>query len=72
MQKILINVYALIGIGLTTWLLKGGYFAAWLVFGEMQAKSVRDELFVDLLRKDLEWYDKRTVGIDVLLSRLQT
>jgi ATP-binding cassette subfamily B (MDR/TAP) protein 1 len=70
-KKVLIDTYALIGLGGTTWLLKGGYFTIWLVFGELQAKSVRDALFQNLLERDLEWYESRTTGVGSLLSRLQ-
>jgi ATP-binding cassette, subfamily B (MDR/TAP), member 1 len=70
-QRVLIDIYALIGLGGATWLLKGGYFTIWLVFGELQAKSVRDALFQNLLERDLEWYESRTTGVGSLLSRLQ-
>ena len=72
MQKTLIDVYALLGIGVATWVLKGSYFGIWMVFGELQAKSVRDELFSNLVWKDLAWFDRRASGVGPLLSRLQT
>ena len=72
MRKSLVDIYGLIMIGGATWLLKGGYFTIWLVFGELQAKAVRDELFQNLLDKDLSWYESRSVGVASLLSRLQT
>jgi ATP-binding cassette subfamily B (MDR/TAP) protein 1 len=71
-QKVLLNTYGLIAVGAATWLLKGGYFTVWLVFGEMQAKTVRDKLFQSLLLKDLEWFEIRSSGVGSLLSRLQT
>ena len=71
MHRTLTSVHALLGIGGGTVLLKSGLFAAWLSFGEMQAKSVRDELFQALLRKDLEWFEMRESGVDTLLARLQ-
>lgn len=71
-QKVLTNVYALIALGGATWLMQGGYFTAWLVFGELQAKDVRDTLFQTLLAKDLEWFEMRSTGVGSLLSRLQT
>jgi ATP-binding cassette, subfamily B (MDR/TAP), member 1 len=71
-QKVLVSIYGLIGVGAVTWLLKGGSFALWLVFGEMQAKNVRDTLFQSLLLKDLEWFEMRSSGVGSLLSRLQT
>lgn len=71
-QKVLANTYALVTLGGATWLMKGGYFTIWLVFGELQAKSVRDTLFQELLKKDLEWFEARSSGVGSLLSRLQT
>jgi ATP-binding cassette subfamily B (MDR/TAP) protein 1 len=71
-QKVQINTYGLIAIGGATWLMRGGFFTLWLIFGEMQAKSVRDILFQCLLQKDLEWFETRSTGVGSLLSRLQT
>ena len=72
MQRTLVDVFALLGIGAATWILKGSYFALWIVFGEMQAKSVRDRLFGHLVQKDLAWFDSRTTGVGALLSRIQS
>ena len=71
MHIVSIDAIALVGLGGATWLLKGGFFALWLVFGELQAKAVRDHLFQSLLEKDLEWFEKRESGVGSLLSRLQ-
>ena len=72
MQKVSKDAIALCVLGCTVWLVKGGYFALWMVFGEMQAKNARDLLFQNLLEKDFEWYEMRTSGIGALLPRLQT
>lgn len=66
------SVYALLGIGVCTFLLKGSLFTLWLVFGEMQAKSVRETLFQCLLEREIEWYNARTTGVSILLARMQT
>jgi ATP-binding cassette, subfamily B (MDR/TAP), member 1 len=71
-EKVLLTTYGLIGVGATAWILKGGFFAVWLAFGEMQAKKVRNMLFQGLLVKDLEWFEMRSAGVGSLLSRLQT
>lgn len=47
-------------------------FIAWGLFGDLQAKSVRHELFRNLLDKDLDWFEARESGIASLLIRLQT
>ena len=62
----------LVGLGAAVILLNGSYFGFWLLYGELQAKSVRDELFDGLLEKDMEWFDMRKAGVNTLLSRLQT
>lgn len=72
MHKVSFDAIALCILGGTVWVLKGGYFALWMVFGELQAKNARDQLFRNLLEKDFEWYEMRTSGIGALLPRLQT
>ncbi|EXJ81375.1 hypothetical protein A1O3_07666 [Capronia epimyces CBS 606.96] len=72
MERSLSSIYALLGIGLCTFFLKGGLLASWLVFGEMQAKGVREQLFQALLDREIEWYDERTIGVGTLLARMQT
>ncbi|EXJ78652.1 hypothetical protein A1O1_09053 [Capronia coronata CBS 617.96] len=72
MDKTVDSVYALLGIGFCKFVLKSGLFTSWLVFGEMQAKGVREQLFQALLDRDLAWYDERTMGVGTLLARLQT
>jgi ATP-binding cassette subfamily B (MDR/TAP) protein 1 len=63
---------ALTGLGIATMVVNGGFFSLWLVFGEMQAKSVRDKAFLSMLEKEMEWYDLRADGIGSLLVRIQT
>ncbi len=70
-RKVSVNCIALVAIGTGSWLLNGGYFMFWLVFGELQAKSVRDKLFDGLMQKDMEWYDLRKNGVGALIPRLQ-
>ena len=69
--KVSINCVALSAIGAGSWVLNGGYFMFWLVFGELQAQSVRDRLFDGLMQKDMEWYDMRKNGVSALIPRLQ-
>ena len=62
----------LCGLGCASGILNGAYYGLWLVFGELQAKSAREKLFMGMLNKEMEWYDMRTSGIEPLVSRLQT
>ena len=71
-KKVTRNVIYLVGLGSASWLLNGSYFMFWLVFGELQAKSVRNKLFGGMLQKDMEWYDMRKAGISAMIPRLQT
>jgi ATP-binding cassette subfamily B (MDR/TAP) protein 1 len=70
-NKVSVYGMALVGLGSASGLLNAGYFMIWLIFGELQAKSVRDKLFDGMLEKDMEWYDMRRNGVDSLISRLQ-
>ncbi|KAJ4578283.1 ATP-dependent permease [Exophiala dermatitidis] len=72
MDKTMSSVYALLGIGLGTFLSKAGLFASWQTFGELQARSIREQLFQALLDREVEWYEERTTGVGTLLTRLQT
>lgn len=72
LKKVSTNAIVLVALGTASGLLHAGYFTVWLVFGELQAKHVREMLFDSMLEKDMGWYDMRTDGIDTLVSRLQT
>ena len=71
MNRSLGTIYALFAIAAATFLLRGAFFSLWLVFGEMQARRVRELLFTSLLERDVEWYEARTYGVGILLTRLQ-
>ena len=65
-------VVVLCGLGGASGILNGAYYGVWLIFGELQAKSAREKLFVGMLDKDMEWYDMRKLGIEPMVSRMQT
>ena len=69
-----VSTYAIVlaGLGTASGLLLGGYFMLWLVFGELQAKGVREKLFEGMIDKSMGWYDMQKDGIDTLVSRTQT
>ncbi|PWW74978.1 P-loop containing nucleoside triphosphate hydrolase protein [Tuber magnatum] len=58
-------------LGGAGWFVSGSFFASWLVFGELQARVAREELFQGVVGKDMEWFDtgKGTAG---LVSGCQT
>jgi ATP-binding cassette, subfamily B (MDR/TAP), member 1 len=63
---------ALCALGMGTWLANMVFLSSWIVFGELQAKSVRDQMFRALLDKEMEWYDHQTDGTTSLLIRIET
>lgn len=63
---------ALAGIGAASWLTQGAFLSSWMIFGELQAKSAREQMFRGMLGKDMEWYDLRRDGVGSLLIRIET
>jgi ATP-binding cassette, subfamily B (MDR/TAP), member 1 len=72
LKNVSIWCISLTGLGIATMVVNGGFFSLWLVFGEMQARSLRDKAFRSMLEKEMEWYDLRKDGIGSLLVRIQT
>lgn len=66
------TVDAFLAIGSLTLVTNGLMYAFWAIFGELQARSVREGLFRTLLEKDLDWFEARESGVAALLTRLQT
>jgi len=54
------------------WLVNGIFFFSWVLFGELQARAAREKLFKSMLRRDIEWFDKRKDGVGSLVTRIQT
>ncbi|OJD22454.1 hypothetical protein ACJ73_06199 [Blastomyces percursus] len=42
-----------------------------MAFGELQAKNARERSFVELLKKDISWFEMRQDGVSALVPRLQ-
>lgn len=59
-------------IGGVSWLGNSLHFAAFMTFGEMQARSARGRIFGALLRKDMAWYDVQDAGMAAFLPAMQT
>lgn len=53
-KQILPYTVAIVCLGGATWLSNGLYCMAWMTFGALQAREVRDRLFQDLLDKEVE------------------
>lgn len=66
------TVNAFITLGCVSLVLSAMMYASWTGFGEMQAKRVREDLFRNLLEKDLDWFEARESSVASVLTRLQT
>jgi len=62
----------LASIGLLSFFFGSGAFSTWMSFGELQARTCREEVFDGLLDKPVEWYDTRRSGVKALVARLNT
>ncbi|KAM0643175.1 hypothetical protein ACHAQF_002834 [Verticillium nonalfalfae] len=62
----------LCGLGAGHWAANTAFFASWVLFGELQAKSTREQLFKSLLKKDMSWYDSQSEGVSSLLVRIES
>lgn len=59
-------------IGGVSWLGNSLEFAAFVTFGELQARSARERIFGVLLKKNMAWYDTQDTGMAALLPAMQT
>ena len=62
----------LVALGCASGLLNACFYTLWMIFGELQAKGARENLFNGMIEKEMEWYDRRTAGISTHSSRLQS
>ncbi|KAL6701467.1 ABC-transporter [Trichoderma pleuroticola] len=62
----------LLGMGVGNWLASTAFLALWVIFGELQANSVRQGIFQGLLSRKMSWYDFLDQGVSSLLVRIQT
>lgn len=65
------NSLVLCGLGGASGVLNGAFYGSWLIFGELQAKSAREQIFDGMLAKDLSWYDRHDSKVEALVLRIQ-
>lgn len=65
------NCLRVVVVGVAGWLLNGAYFTAFVGFGELQAFTVRNQIFSGLLYRDVEWFEARREGSGAFLSSVQ-
>ena len=61
----------LVVLGGVSWILNSAYTALFTAFGEQQATSARDTLFLQLMKRDLEWFDVQKDGTAPFLAAAQ-
>lgn len=71
MSQIIINCLGMIGLGAAGWFLNGAYYGIFVAFGEIQAWSIRKIVFTNLLKRDVEWFERRQEGSGAFLSGIQ-
>lgn len=62
----------LLGLGISNWLASTVFLSLWVIFGELQANAVRQDIFASLLSREISWFDALDQGISSLLVRIQT
>jgi ATP-binding cassette, subfamily B (MDR/TAP), member 1 len=62
----------LVVLGIGNWAANSAFIALWIAFGELQANSVRNEVFQSLLSRNIAWFDEQDQGISSLLVRIET
>lgn len=72
MDEIIKWCIILVALGVGNWLANTAFLALWTTFGELQANSIRHEVFDSLLSRDMTWFDSQEQGISSLLIRIQT
>ncbi|KAJ5550826.1 ABC transporter integral membrane type 1 [Penicillium sp. DV-2018c] len=70
-SHIVTNCFGMIGLGAAGWFLNSAYFATFVAFGEMQASNIRSKVFLELLKRDAEWFEAQSEGSGALLTGIQ-
>ncbi|KAJ6104580.1 ABC transporter integral membrane type 1 [Penicillium sp. IBT 18751x] len=65
------NCVGVLGLAAAGWFLNSAYYAAFVAFGELQASSIRTSVFVELLKRDVAWFESQEEGSGALLSAIQ-
>lgn len=71
MSQIVMNCLGMVGLGAAGWLLNGAYFGIFIAFGEVQAWNIRKMVFVNLLKREIEWFEAQREGSGAFLSGIQ-
>ena len=69
--EVITNCLGMIALGVAGWFLNGAYYSLFVAFGEMQASVIRSQVFLELLKRDVEWFEAKSEGSGALLSGIQ-
>lgn len=61
----------LTAIGVAALVSNWAFMTAWIIFGELTAKSARKTVFTSLLYKEMAWFDSQLDGMSSALSSVQ-
>ncbi|CAI7653217.1 unnamed protein product [Penicillium glandicola] len=70
-SQVITNCFGMIGLAMAGWFLNGAYYGLFVAFGEMQASVIRSRVFLELLKRDVEWFETKSEGSGALLSGIQ-
>jgi ATP-binding cassette subfamily B (MDR/TAP) protein 1 len=70
-DSIVSNCFGMVGLGVAGWFLNGAYYALFVAFGELQASGIRGNVFIELLKRDIEWFEAQREGSGAFLSGIQ-
>lgn len=71
LEKVRSNIFILLAIGGASWVLNSWFLFIWVTFAEFQVRRARQELFAELLDRDLSWFDMKEQGMGSFLSHSQ-
>ncbi|KAJ6161456.1 ABC transporter integral membrane type 1 [Penicillium chermesinum] len=66
------NCLGMVGLAGAGLVLNGAYFMVFVAFGEIQASVIRDKVFEELLKRDVEWFEAHKEGMGAFLSGIQS
>lgn len=53
------------------WVSNSFHYFCFLTFSELQARSARNQIFDALIKKDMAWFDTRSIGMAAFLPTVQ-
>ena len=70
-SKITANCIKIVILGVADWGLNTAYYGIFVGAGEFYAERIREKVFRELLKRDIEWFEAQKEGSGALLSGIQ-